>query len=560
MAKLTFADSIQPSFGIPFPKDRLQMVQGELECILNPEQQAQLSNQEVQDLVTLINDQPEAERKMPMDWMWTIPSWQKVLDLWSTAKCQIVFGGNRSAKTYFASALNMDVMRRIPEAETYSLQTNEERSIKINQNYLHSRLPLHLKEQEKQKGKNFNLAWSQKNGFTGDICILPPQDGFEKGSYCSFKNYSQYHNDSQAFEGLKGHLVHADEEIPYSLFETIFGRLGDYRGRMILTVTTLQGYTPLVSDLMKGAETMETRFCPDIGRELPTLQKCKGWPDTYIHYWWTEDNPFIDSQEIVKSYSNRSANVRLARLYGIPTKSHNNQFPKFSREVNVVPHEEIPFIKDPTMKYTLYMGADPGGGKPWVLCYMGFTKDACYIFKEFPDASYGEWGIPHQNKDGVPLGKKGPAQRPLGYGFKQWADLMDDLEREIGAKPAMRWIDPNFSKQKITKEEGQTDIIEEMAAVGKYFTVAPHDGVDVGITQINALLEYDDTEPLSETNKPKLYISDQCENTIQAFTEYTGVNKAEVFKDFVDPPRYIIVAGSEYLEEDIGESYGGGSY
>jgi hypothetical protein len=699
MAKLTYADSIQPSFGIPFPADRLMVDQGELKCKLTPEQQLQLSTQEIEDLVTLLEEQPAAEKINPLDWMFITPSWQKVLDLWKTAKCQVLFGGNRcitgdtpilcaktgverpvssikglhevlshnyrtgesiplqasepfrkgkkdclyieledgnsficskdhriltlstqtwvhakhlktkecvpslgrglytrvksitnaglhecwdmsvpvgrnyyaagcfhhnSMKTSLASGLNLDIMRKIPEAMTYSLQDNEERSNLINQAYLYNNLPLELKNTQKKRGKATNLTYTQLKGFTNDACILPPQDGYEKGSACHFKNYAQFFNNPQSFEGIKGHLIHADEEIPFPLFESLFGRLGDYHGRLILTVTTLQGYTPLVDDLMKGAETLEERYAPMIGRALPTLQKCKSWPDTYIHYLWTEDNPFIDGQEIVRSYANRPLDVRKARLYGIPTKSAGAQFPKFSREANVIPHHEIPFIKDPKSPVTVYQGVDPGDGKPWFMHWLGFTPDGnAYLFCEFPDfGSFGEWAIPHQNATGQPIGKKGPAQKPLGYGFNQWKDTILEIEKHHGFTPVIRWMDPYFSQMPQNKKEGQSTLIDEMAEVGMYFTAAITGGrgIEVGVPMINEYLDYDDTQPLSNTNKPKLFISDRCENSIQCFTEYTGVTKAEQWKDGVDPIRYILVSGSEFIPEttdNYGDSTGG---
>lgn len=557
---LRYADTITPSFGIPFPSDRLKFVQGEMQCSLTPEQQEMLTDQEVADLVSLINEQPAAERINPLDWMFVTPSWQKCNGLWPDAKVQVIFGGHRSMKTSYASALNMDIMRKIPGALTYSLQTNEERSNLINQLYLYSRLPKALKEKPGKHG----MTYTQKNGFTGNACILPPEPGHDTGSACYFKNYSQYHNDPQSFEGLRGHLIHADEEIPFKLFETLFGRLGDYHGRMILTFTTLQNYTPVVSDLMTGAETLEERYAPDIGKSLPILQKCKNWPDTYIHYWWTEDNPFIDAQEIVRSYANRPLNDRLARLHGMPTKSASNQFPKFSRAVNVVPHNQIPFIKDPSTPVTIYHSVDPGDGKPWVMCWVGITEgNDVYIFRDFPDhATFGEWATPHQNAVGQPIGKGGPAQKKLSYGFQTWKDTILEIESEWGKEPAMRWMDPYFSKRGNTNRDGQTNLLEEMAAVDMHFTPAITDGngVVVGCIKINELLEYDDTKPLSETNRPKLYISDRCENTIQSFSEYTGVTPTEHWKDFVDASRYVIVSGSEFLGDGIVEVSGGGAY
>lgn len=560
MPKITYADTIQPSFGIPFPTDKLGMDKGELFCKLSSEELAQLPDDEVRDLVALIEEQPEAAEDDPMGWGWTIESWRKVFELWKRAKSIIICGGNRSTKTSLAMKLIMNVMEIIDEAETYSLQTNEERSIKINQKMLNECLSRKLQDMSKRKGKNYSLDWSQKNGFSGDVCILPPKPGTKNGSACYFKNYSQYFNDPQAFEGIKGHLIHWDEEIPQKLFETLMARLGDYHGKMLGTVTTLQGYTPLITDLLQGAETLETRYAPLVGKELPTLQKAKNWPDTYIMYWWTEDNPFIDSQEIVRSYANRPIGDKLARLYGIPTKSHSNQFPKFTREVNVVKHEEIPFIKDPDTPVSYFMSTDPGDGKPWVIGYAGFTDDGdMYLYKESPDINSGEWAIPHQNALGQPIGKKGPAQRPLGWGFEQWKNHIEEMDEDVEVQ--MRWMDPNYCHQPVTKKEGQSTLLDEMAAVGMFFTPATYDKVGAGIIKINELLEWDDTEPLSETNRPRLYISDQCENTIQAMLEYTGVNKAEQWKDFVDMLRYIVISDSGYLGRDGSvEAYGGGGY
>ena len=43
--------------------------------------------------------------------------------------------------------------------------------------------------------------------------------------------------------------------------------------------------------------------------------------------------------------------------------------------------------------------------------------------------------------------------------------------------------------------------------------------------------------------------------------EYTGVNKAEQWKDFVDMLRYIVISDSGYLGRDGSvEAYGGGGY
>jgi hypothetical protein len=159
---------------------------------------------------------------------------------------------------------------------------------------------------------------------------------------------------------------------------------------------------------------------------------------------------------------------------------------------------------------------------------------------------------------GVPLGKKGPAQRPLGWGFQQWKEHIENIEGD--EQIMMRWMDPNYCKQPVTKKEGQSNLLDEMAAVGMHFTPATYDSVGAGVAKMNELLEWDDTQPMSGTNRPKLYISDQCENLIQSMVEYTGAGKAEQWKDFIDPLRYIIVSGSGYLGEEAMETFGGGGY
>ena len=39
---------------------------------------------------------------------------------------------------------------------------------------------------------------------------------------------------------------------------------------------------------------------------------------------------------------------------------------------------------------------------------------------------------------------------------------------------------------------------------------------------------------MTPRNRPKLYISDRCDNTITSLLEYSGQSRAEHFKDQVD--------------------------
>jgi len=60
---------------------------------------------------------------------------------------------------------------------------------------------------------------------------------------------------------------------------------------------------------------------------------------------------------------------------------------------------------------------------------------------------------------------------------------------------------------------------------------------------------------LPDENRPRLYVSDRCENTITAMLEYMGVSREEAYKDPVDCVRYLCVSDPIY----IGSNYSVGT-
>lgn len=562
MPKVTYADEIDPSFGIPFPVGKLKVNKGDLELSLTPEQIANTPDDELLQLHELIEKQPTLEKQNPVEFGWTLPSWQRVLENWKDYKIHIILGGNRSTKSTFANRLCVNVAQKIDEAKVYHWHDNEERSIVDAQATIFNSLPIELREKgSKRGGSNYSTTYTQKTGFVGRLptCILPPREGIDLGSSIFFKYYTQFLQNNQVAEGFNAHLIEMDEECPLKLFQTMISRTVDFHGRIILTFTTLQGWTPLIAELLKGAETVRSRYAPTEGRELPVEQICHAWPSARIYYWWTQDNPFIDNQELIDMYENRPAEERLARLYGIPTKTQQGKFPKFNRETNVVPHGEIPFIKDPENNpVTRYFITDPAGTKPYVAIWMGVLENGCvYIYRESPTE---EWFLPHINNAGTPVGKPGQGQRPNGWGFKQWRDHFLGLEQ--GEEILQRICDPGFGTQKITKTDGQSDIFTEMALLDFHMVPVYRGDVEAGIAKVNNMLSWDDTKPMSEINRPKLYVSDQCMNTIESMLEYTGCSKEEHAKDFVDCVRYGIENGLAFCGEDNEhlKATGGGGY
>ena len=561
MPKITYTDEVDARFGIPWTDD-LKYEKGELVCALSPEEIDRLTIEDparAETLTRLLMDQPSSEKEDPIQWGWTLPGWRRVMERFDKDKIHVIMGGNRSSKSFFSTRMLVHLAQIIPEAEIRSMHVTEERSIQDCQKMVYAALPARYKR-TKKKGPNHSLQYNQKNGFNSAKAILPPTDpSAERGSTIYFNNYRQYMADPQIFEGWSAHCIHLEEEVPNNIYETLLGRTVDYHGRLILSFTTLQGFTPLVDSLLKGAETVRTRYSELLQRELPVEQVSVNWPDCRIHYFWTQDSPFIDGQELVRTYSRQPQEVKLARLYGIPSKSFEGRFPKFHRETNVIPHEKLSFIKDPSVNVTRYFICDPGGSKPWVAIWAAVdSQGRIFVYREFPDSTFGAWALPHVNNAGKSVGKPGPAQKPLGWGYIDYKDHFESLED--GEDIFERIVDPRMGAATVRTKEGESNIINTMSNLGFVFRAAPGVDIESGIAKINDYLSWDDTEPLSDQNTPKLFVSDRCENFISSMIEYSGQSREEHHKDFVDTIRYLMVSGPEYITSASLAATGGGGY
>jgi hypothetical protein len=558
MPRITYADEVDAHFGIPWTDD-LKYEKGELACALSEDEIDALPQERAETLSRLMLDQPSSEKEDPIQWGWTLPGWRRVMDRFDKDKIHVILGGNRSSKSTLCSRLLVHLAQSIPEAEIRSLHVSEERSVQDAQKMVWSALPMRYKR-SKKKSANHSLQYNQKNGFNSAKAILPPiKMDADRGSTIYFNNYRQYQADPQIFEGWSAHAIHCDEEVSEAIFNTLLARLTDFSGRLLLSFTTLQGYTPLINSLLKGAKTVKKKYSKLLGRELPIEQVSANWPDCRIYYFWSEMSPFVNANELIRTYSNQPQEVKLARLYGIPSKAMEGRFPKFSRDTNVIPHEKIPFILDPHVRTTRYFVCDPGGSKPWVAIWAAVTRDGTiYIYREFPDSTMGAWALPHVNGVGKSVGKPGPAQRPLGWGYVDYRDHFTALEE--GEDIFERIVDPRMGAATVREKEGESNIINTMTNLD--FVMRPAPGVDVeaGIAKINDALSWDDTENMTESNRPKLFVSDRCENLICSMLEYTGSSRQEHWKDQIDCLRYLLVSGADHISNESLACTGGGGY
>jgi len=558
---MKYADEVRPDFGVPWPPE-FRWEKGELRSGLGVSE-AELLLENDPDRANLLKDllenQPTGEERDPVKWGWSLGSWRRILETWEEDKVIVLFGGNRSTKTTFASRLLVWLLMNVPEAELRSFHVTEDRSIEDTQRLVYESLPMAYREMQKKRSAKHSLTYSAKNGFTDGKLILPPMEGAKRGSYLRFNNYRQFLQDAQIIEGMTAHCIHLEEECPARLFETLLARVADYHGKIIMTFTTLQGWTDLVNGLLHDAVTVRTRYSEYLGMDLPVEQLSANWEGCRIHYLWSEDNPFFNWEELRKSYSKQTLEVKLARLYGVPKKTYHNRFPKFNPHVNVVKEEELPWVVDPEAKVTRYMICDPAGSKPWVMIWVAVDEnERWWVYREWPDSTMGPWALPHTNNQGKPVGKPGPGAKPLGMGYQDYADMMKEMEDE--EEIFERLVDPRFGKATLRTADGETDMVREMMKVGIFFRPAPGLDVEHGLQKINDLLAWDDSSPLTDDNRPSFYVSERCENVKYAMTEYNGTSRDEAVKDFPDCLRYGAVTPLVYVGSGELAVAGGGSY
>jgi hypothetical protein len=94
-----------------------------------------------------------------------------------------------------------------------------------------------------------------------------------------------------------------------------------------------------------------------------------------------------------------------------------------------------------------------------------------------------------------------------------------------------------------------------------YFTPAAGIKIEEGITIINDALSYDQNQPVSPLNQPKLFVSEDCENLIYSLREWTGADGEKgAAKDPIDCLRYLAVMHPEQEDDKTWKATRGGSY
>jgi len=471
----------------------------------------------------------------------------------------LILGGNRSGKTEYAARTVANKMTFNEGINTWCLHTTLPSSVEMQQPVVRKYLPPEWRNIGKQ-GQTTNVRWTDKSGFADQVFILPNR------SRTRFLNYSM---DDKVYEGGELDFIWADELIGYELVKTLRYRIVTRSGKLLITFTPVRGYTMTVKEYLAGSRVVESRPAELLEQENIHVPGCKKGEMPYIlearsksaaiicfHSIW---NPFGGYENIIKMLDGKSTEEIKIRAYGWAERLEGKAFPKFNENVHVVDPKDIP------TKGTRYCSCDPGGTKNWFIkWYIIDDLDRVWLYREWPDRkNYGEWALPSDKPDGKP----GSAQTPLGMSILSYKRLLKKLEAD--EEIFERVIDPRGGGAEVPNVKQGQSIISMMDeeqhdpegnVIGESVAWQPGPGGDIedGIGVINDMLDYDESEPVSAMNSPKFFISSECEQSIYAYAEYTGLDGLKgALKDVIDPDRYLFKRGIYFVDEQTLQATGG---
>jgi hypothetical protein len=461
---------------------------------------------------------------------------------------------HNSGKTAWGSYCVVKAAIENPKSEIFCFAQTSEVSIRQQQSAVWNWLPHEMRT--KQTSANAYISYTKKNGFTDNSLILP------NASQIIFKTYSQYQNNPTILEGAElgsrdpqwhNIGVWLDEYLlGNELIDTLRFRLATRNSKMLVTFTPIDGWTEVIKEYLDGAASVQSVEAELLNGELvPYVQRSKK-RNASVHYFHSKDNPFGGYERIKETLVGRPREEILIRAYGVPVKSHATKFPKFNKEVNVVQPSEIP-----TTNVTRYQIIDPAGAKNWFMAWIAVDASGTFwVYREWPGVDVGDWAEWKGGKWMPGQGAKGQ-----GFGIRDYMDLIADLEGD--EKIFERLIDPRLGAAKYQSADGASSIIEDLNDAGMVCIPAPGLDIDDGLQALIGKMSWDTTRPADSVNRPHFYVSSECENIIQALSEYTGDGGLkEAWKDPVDVLRYAAIAGIDHVDEtrNLATRQGAGGY
>ena len=505
----------------------------------------------VTELIQLREDKILAEKEDPYRHGYEPFHWKDADEILKDKEELLILGGNRAGKTEYAAKRAIFTLCNKPNSIVWCIHTTSQSSVQMQQNVIWKYIPSEYKTMK--KGRITNIQYSLKNGFSHNSFVFP------NGSQCIFMNYAQ---DKVVIEGGEPDFIWCDELVPLDWVQTLRYRILTRRGRLLITFTPIGGFSQVVKEYVNGCKFIKTQKADILPQNVIHVAGCQRGHMPYmadgrsktsgIIWFHSKFNVYSPFDQMVKQLSNKTDYEKKIRAYGWAQALVGSQFPMFG-EVHILPEEKIP------TEGTNYMSCDPAGARNWFMLWCRATKEGdFYIYREFPDETYGEWALPDSKADG----REGPAQRSsAGRGIDEYKALIRDLEG--GEKIIERYIDPRAGATQLIGKDGGTSLVDLLddGDSPMYFRPSAGIKIDQGVSILNDWLYYDQAQPITYINKPKLFISEKCQNLIYSMREWTGSDGDKgAAKDPIDALRYIVVMNPCYENEESMRPSRGGSY
>lgn len=496
----------------------------------------------------------QASEEDPVRHGFNLDGWERIKDGLGTYNECLCLGGNRSGKTTGCAKIVMESVTNNPDGHVVCFSQNADTSVKVQQAAVWEMIPKEFKK--KTKSVEGYINYSMQNGFTGSSFIFP-----DTRTRVDFKTYTQFSNNQTILEGFEfgfraGDQLNIgtwlDEYLgDDALINTLRFRLATRNSKMLIAFTPINGYTPFISEYLKGSETLKTKRAELLNRELP-VQQYSPKRDASVVYLHSDENPFGGYERIAKDLRDRPEEEILVRAYGVPVKSITSLLPLFNTEVNVLSEKpnkyemSFPDISDKS-KFTVYQVVDPAGARNFTSLWAAVDLEGyVYICREWPDRNtYGEWAL-----FGDPKWKLGPATRKIGLNVEGYVNLFREIEEELGVEVFERIGDSRYFAKENENNEDLFTLFDDFEML-----FHPSDGrmEEVGISAVDEWFTYNPNEPIDLVNRPMCYVHKDCGNLIDSLLNYNSQGKSdEALKDFFDLIRYLRMSnggeGPDHIE------------
>lgn len=533
-----------------------------------------------------------AETADPLNCGYEPESWKRSRELIEQYEKVFISGGNREGKSTFVAKYAVEFLVNHPGTVWFFFHSSEKSSIDQQQNLVHSYLPPEWRDIGKPDGKTY-VKFNEATGFANFKFILP------NGSRGFFFNYNQDVDDMEGYE-IDGAWF--DELVPLEFITALRYRRGQGRKlRIIVTFTPVKGYNAVVGEFLKGATVIESRRADVFPTTKELVDKVYGCPPGHMPYVMEGDagrsaaifhhngmNPYGAGAEVRKEAEGENDAQKKIRLYGWADKPASAALSKFSA-AHIITRAKFDEIAK--RGGTRYCVTDPAGVKNWFIKWYFFTPAGhCIVYREWPDRRRYDWWAepPGDNGKGVNRynWQPGPAQDRADVtgivGYKKmimeaegwvWSEESRSWDGTKAEKISARLIDPRGGGTDSLVAEDAVTITEMMEEIHKdprgaiigppmVWEAAPGGGrVDLDLQLIDEWMDYDPSQEVSVLNQPRFYVVEDCEQSILAYREFTGLGSdKDALKDIIDPDRYMVKSGYGHVSETSMRVRGGCFY